>query len=304
MRDARARTEFSSRTSMESPLLDHDSRHTRESWSVGPPQAGSAGDAESQETEVDSRGGLCRRRCRRFVGYWGSQGKHDGNEANSMIGRLGAWLAMNAALFGCQRVAVNQHLPYDGIRGWKNARFALESLNHLCLYATGAAVFAHILAPRRAGHLLGRFKVRVYFFAIALGIGLLFSAISDLDSLRTSLSNGNSLDWQFMLVLAVLGAVVLLAFGFQIYLAHKNGGIAAYLAPRFVLILAYVAYSWALVANGDSWEIHHFFLAWLGSLFCCFDHPVSVFCLAATTGIFVQGVAAYGTAELFTKKAS
>jgi hypothetical protein len=51
-------------------------------------------------------------------------------------------------------------------------------------------------------------------------------------------------------------------------------------------------------------RFHHYWLAWIASLFCPFDHPASVFCLAATTGIFCQGVAAYGTAEIFTKGSS
>ena len=220
-----------------------------------------------------------------------------------LLGRLGAWICANLFLYGCQRVAVSCGLPYDGKAGWKDARFLLENMNHLCLYACGAAIFAHVLTPKHAGSLFGKPSSCAAFLGTALGIGLLFSAVSDIDALREAISSSGTLDTSMIFVLTLLGFVVLVFFAFQIWLAHKNGGVVYYLAPRFVLILAYVAYSWALVANGDSWHFHHFFLAWIASLFCCFDHPVSVFCLAATTGIFVQGVAAYGTAELFTKAA-
>lgn len=55
---------------------------------------------------------------------------------------------------------------------------------------------------------------------------------------------------------------------------------------------------WILSANDDPWELHHYLLAWVASLFCAFDHPLSLGCLALTTGIYVQGLAAYGPAML------
>ena len=58
---------------------------------------------------------------------------------------------------------------------------------------------------------------------------------------------------------------------------------------RYIIILDF---------NNDAWELHHYLIAWIGTLFCAFDHPASVVCLAITTGIFVQGLAAYGPAEI------
>ena len=53
----------------------------------------------------------------------------------------------------------------------------------------------------------------------------------------------------------------------------------------------------------QAWELHHYLIAWIGTLFCAFDHPASVVCLAITTGIFVQGLAAYGPAEISDRRA-
>ena len=286
------RTEFSPRPSTESPLLEETRSSARD------------GDSEDDEVEENSCGRLSAL-CRCFGLCWvAEQEKHDAGEANRMIGRLGVWLAANSFLFLCMRVAVACGLPYDAKKGWKNARFTLEALNHLLLYACGAAVFAHVLTPRRAGRLFGRPANCCLFLSIGVAVGVLFSVVSDVKSLRTSLSTSSGYDTAFVVVLGLLGGVVVAAFGFQIYLAHHHGGVLRYLCPRFVLVLVYFAYSWALVENGDSWEFHHYWLAWIGSLFCPFDHPVSIFCLAACTGVFCQGVAAYGTAEIFTKGAS
>ncbi|KAH8047788.1 hypothetical protein JL721_12098 [Aureococcus anophagefferens] len=230
---AARRTELNPRPSTETPLLED----ARSAFTDN-----SASDEREDELCSFSCGALCR--C--FGLCWVADAeKHDAMEANKMIGRLGVWLAANTFLFACQRVAVACGLPYDGHKGWKNARWSLTAPNHLCLYASGAAVFAHALTPRRAGRLFGKPANCAAFLGVALGVGVLFSIVSDIS-----------------------------------FAAH------------------------VLVANGDSWEFHHYWLAWIASLFCPFDHPASVFCLAATTGIFGQGVAAYGAAEIFTKGSS
>ena len=72
---------------------------------------------------------------------------------------------------------------------------------------------------------------------------------------------------------------------------------------RHSLFGAYAAYIIVLDVNNDAWELHHYLIAWIGTLFCAFDHPASVVCLAITTGIFVQGLAAYGPAEISDRRA-
>ena len=241
---AARRTELNPRPSTETPLLED----ARSAFTDN-----SATDEREDELCSFSCGALCR--C--FGLCWVADAeKHDAMEANKMIGRLGVWLAANTFLFACQRVAVACGLPYDGHKGWKNARWSLTALNHLCLYASGAAVFAHALTPRRAGRLFGKPANCAAFLGVALGVGVLFSIVSDVSSLRTSISEDGSYDASFVALLVILGAIVLAAFAFQIWLARRHGGVVPYLAPRIALVVLYVAYSWVLVANGDSWEFH------------------------------------------------
>ena len=161
---AARRTELNPRPStIESPLLED----ARSAFTDN-----SASDEREDELCSFSCGALCR--C--FGLCWVADAeKHDAMEANRMIGRLGVWLAANTFLFACQRVAVACGLPYDGHKGWKNARWSLTALNHLCLYASGAAVFAHALTPRRAGRLFGKPANCAAFLGVALGVGVLFS---------------------------------------------------------------------------------------------------------------------------------
>jgi hypothetical protein len=46
-------------------------------------------------------------------------------------------------------------------------------------------------------------------------------------------------------------------------------------------------------------HLHHYFVAWILSLIACFNHKISIYFLAITTGIFVQGISAYSAASMF-----
>ena len=45
-------------------------------------------------------------------------------------------------------------------------------------------------------------------------------------------------------------------------------------------------------------SLHHYYAAFCVSIWCSFNHPFSVLVLAAASGIFVQGIAAYSAAEV------
>ena len=99
---------------------------------------------------------------------------------------------------------------------------------------------------------------------------------------------------------------ILLGLWFHVWYARRSTtklGVVPYLAPRLAVVGAYAAYIIVLDVNNDAWELHHYLIAWIGTLFCAFDHPASVVCLAITTGIFVQGLAAYGPAEISDRRA-
>ena len=231
--------------------------------------------------------------------------QHDAAAANKMVVRLLAWVAMNVLVYVGQRLAVAAGLPSDGIDpAGRRATFILASVQMLVLHACGTAIFAHVLAPER--RLLTRWTANVGFFVVASVTGIVFSALSDLTQLETSLSSKGGESAAYIAVSCAVTFFILLGLWFHVWYARRSTtklGVVPYLAPRLAVVGAYAAYIIILDFNNDAWELHHYLIAWIGTLFCAFDHPASVVCLAITTGIFVQGLAAYGPAEISDRRA-
>ena len=231
--------------------------------------------------------------------------QHDAAAANKQTMRLLAWVAMNVLVYVGQRLAVAAGLPSDGIDpAGRRATFILASVQMLVLHACGTAIFAHVLAPER--RLLTRWTANVGFFVVASVTGIVFSALSDLTQLETSLSSRGGHSAAYVVVMCIVAFFILLGLWFHVWYARRSTtklGVVPYLAPRLAVVGAYAAYIIILDVNNDAWELHHYLIAWIGTLFCAFDHPASVVCLAITTGIFVQGLAAYGPAEISDRRA-
>ena len=231
--------------------------------------------------------------------------QHDAAAANQGVVRLLAWVAMNVLVYVGQRLAVAAGLPSDGIDpAGRRATFILASVQMLVLHACGTAIFAHVLAPER--RLLTRWTANLGFFVVASVTGIVFSALSDLTQLETSLSSRGGHSAAYVVVMCIVAFFILLGLWFHVWYARRSTtklGVVPYLAPRLAVVGAYAAYIIILDVNNDAWELHHYLIAWIGTLFCAFDHPASVVCLAITTGIFVQGLAAYGPAEISDRRA-
>ena len=231
--------------------------------------------------------------------------QHDAAAANQGVVRLLAWVAMNVLVYVGQRLAVAAGLPSDGIDpAGRRATFILASVQMLVLHACGTAIFAHVLAPER--RLLTRWTANLGFFVVASVTGITFSALSDLTQLETSLSSRGGHSAAYVVVMCIVAFFILLGLWFHVWYARRSTtklGVVPYLAPRLAVVCAYAAYIIILDFNNDAWELHHYLIAWIGTLFCAFDHPASVVCLAITTGIFVQGLAAYGPAEISDRRA-
>ena len=231
--------------------------------------------------------------------------QHDVAAANKCVTRLLAWIAMNLLVYAGQRAMVAAGLPSDGIDPTgRRATFILESVQMLILHACGTAIFAHVLAPER--RLLTRWTANAGFFVVASVTGCVFSLLSDLTPLETSLSSRGGEGAAYIAVSCAVAFFILLGLWFHVWYARRSStklGVVPYLAPRLAVVGAYAAYIIVLDVNNDAWELHHYLIAWIGTLFCAFDHPASVVCLAITTGIFVQGLAAYGPAEISDRRA-
>lgn len=286
----------------QTPLLARTVRTPR-TGPTGPPTPGTPIEDEADEFEEIECGrveAVCR-----CCGACQGGPQHDAAAANRCVMRLLAWLLMNVCVYVGQRAAVAAGLPSDGIDPTgKRATFILESVQMLILHTCVTAIFAHVLAPER--RLLTRWTANAGFFVVASVTGIVFSALSDLTPLETSLSSRGGESATYVVSMCVVVFFILLGLWFHVWYARRSStklGVVPYLMPRLAVVLAYAAYIVILDFNDDAWEVHHYLIAWIGTLFCAFDHPASVVCLAITTGIFVQGLAAYGPAEIFDRRA-
>jgi len=106
-------------------------------------------------------------------------------------------------------------------------------------------------------------------------------------------------------VYGTLAIVVFLVVAWHVAYARRvrsPKGVGTYIGSRAAVLVFYGAYSAALLLADDPYEYHHYFLAWAVSLAARFRHPLSAVLLGISTGIFVQGISAYGAAELFSSK--
>ena len=179
--------------------------------------------------------------------------QHDAAAANQGVVRLLAWVAMNVLVYVGQRLAVAAGLPSDGIDpAGRRATFILASVQMLVLHACGTAIFAHVLAPER--RLLTRWTANLGFFVVASVTGIVFSALSDLTQLETSLSSRGGHSAAYVSVMCIVAFFILLGLWFHVWYARRSGtklGVVPYLAPRMAVVSAYAAYIIILDFNND-----------------------------------------------------
>ena len=180
--------------------------------------------------------------------------QHDAAAANQGVVRLLAWVAMNVLVYVGQRLAVAAGLPSDGIDpAGRRATFILASVQMLVLHACGTAIFAHVLAPER--RLLTRWTANLGFFVVASVTGIVFSALSDLTQLETSLSSLGGHSAAYVVVMCIVAFFILLGLWFHVWYAKRSStklGIVPYLAPRLAVVGAYAAYIIILDVNNDA----------------------------------------------------
>ena len=237
---------------------------------------------------------------------------------------------MNVLVYVGQRLAVAAGLPSDGIDpAGRRATFILASVQMLVLHACGTAIFAHVLAPERrlADALDG--ESRILCRRVRHGCGNRFQRAlgPQVRALESSKRRCRP------------GAATARPTSPSCALSHSSfcsdcgstcgtlGGVARNSASCRIWRHAWpssartrrTSSSWISTTTSgqciiklsrrvsldctQAWELHHYLIAWIGTLFCAFDHPASVVCLAITTGIFVQGLAAYGPAEISDRRA-
>ena len=229
--------------------MDHSPEETRRAPLLTEAPPSPMHDAEEmEEIECGRVEAVCR-----CCGACQGGPQHDAAAANKCVTRLLAWVAMNVLVYVGQRLAVAAGLPSDGIDpAGRRATFILASVQMLVLHACGTAIFAHVLAPER--RLLTRWTANLGFFVVASVTGIVFSALSDLTQLETSLSSRGGRSAAYVVVMCIVAFFILLGLWFHVWYAKRSTtklGVVPYLAPRLAVVGAYAAYIIILDFNND-----------------------------------------------------
>eukprot|EP00927_Polykrikos_kofoidii_P052758 TRINITY_DN46703_c0_g1_i1.p1 TRINITY_DN46703_c0_g1~~TRINITY_DN46703_c0_g1_i1.p1 ORF type:complete len:302 (+),score=24.68 TRINITY_DN46703_c0_g1_i1:44-949(+) len=97
-----------------------------------------------------------------------------------------------------------------------------------------------------------------------------------------------------LLIVTSLGAVAIISWHVRLaYKCSAFGGFLAYTCSR-LLIVAMYAFFILLAGQDVSFHVHHYVIAYVAASFAEFNHPISLVLLAVSTGVYVQGIAAYG----------
>jgi hypothetical protein len=132
-----------------------------------------------------------------------------------------------------------------------------------------------------------------------------FNYISDLEIVSHAITDEVPPDGAFVAIVSVLFSLIALNLVWHVWYAHRSllttRDFLAYLTSRCFPVV-FFAFSIGLVkATTDKRvviHLHHYFTAWLITLFCAFNHPLSQITLAVFTAIYVQGLSCYSAAAL------
>ncbi|KAF4686530.1 hypothetical protein FOZ60_005079 [Perkinsus olseni] len=187
------------------------------------------------------------------------------------------------------------------------------NLANLAMFGIIQAWFVEVIDDPKRSKWIFSFP-RWWFFITFFAASTVFTLLGMLDALsHNSISPSGHLDrWNaFSTVLTVLASLLLLLILWHVWYSIKvlptYPDAAVYILSRFGVVCTF-GVTFLLIHFDDehnhddnpvTFHLHHYFIAWLLSLIAAFDHPISLIMLAITSGIFVQGIAAYSAAGIF-----
>ena len=149
----------------------------------------------------------------------------------------------------------------------------------------------------------------LWFYPLFFLSGLSFSLITSIPGFDESISEGTTIRSSlFLFVLTFVFIAIATILVWHILHAKRvlrtSKDFIAFVSFR-IINLSVLSISYYLIhtetnLNGFAkLHLHHYFVAWMCSLVAAFNHKISIAFLAITSGIFVQGIAAYSAASMF-----
>ena len=196
-------------------------------------------------------------------------------------------------------ICVTLHLPQDYLE--MSFLGHVVTLANLVLMGFMQGWFCHVIEDvQRNQRLFGNKAFLVTYFATFP----LFAWMGDWSLLAHAVTTDSVLPLEFAIFLFVLGLGVLVVVFWHVVYARQvlasQMDFRAYCAGRAVAFGFFLGSLLLAEADGKPLVIHlhHYFLAWVVSLFAAFNHPISIVTLAISAAIFVQGLSAYSAAAI------
>lgn len=148
----------------------------------------------------------------------------------------------------------------------------------------------------------------VWFFPLFFTSIVGFSVLTSLPGFDESFNDDSVGSLLFIIVLSISTLAVIVGIGWHILYAKRtlrtNTDFLGFMLFRVATLCAlsiayYIVHNESTIDGLAKFHLHHYFVAWLISLFAAFNHRISIAFLAVTTGIFVQGIGAYSAASMF-----
>ncbi|EER07060.1 hypothetical protein Pmar_PMAR015473 [Perkinsus marinus ATCC 50983] len=228
------------------------------------------------------------------------------------------WLLLLVAGYAYNRFFIEvYHIPHDSDK----YTYLGHSINlaNLAMFGIIQAWFVEVIDdPKRSKWIFS--LRRWWFFITFFAASTVFTLLGMLDVLsHSSISPSGHLDnWNaFSIVLTFLASFLALLIIWHVVYSIKvlptYADAAVYIISR-VGVVCIFGITFLLIHYDDKYNkhddnpvtfhLHHYFIAWLLSLIAAFDHPISLLMLSITSGIFVQGIAAYSAAGIFFRPRS
>lgn len=220
---------------------------------------------------------------------------------------LAIWLVILTAQYIFTRLVCQVGIPHD----CHPDNDALEIMHDFQVMYT----FGFVLAILTGVHMPDRFRYLfcfrtprprgVFFLVVFFLTSPVFGSLDLVPGLqKLSLTAAGLKSSNAVLVMVLLfGAVLLVLWHVWCAFAHNSlKGFVSYVLSRLFVWLFYGAYLMVAAHTvGANVHLHHYVVGFLCAILAEFNHPLSLVLLAAGTGVFVQGIAAYDADPVVTR---
>jgi len=185
----------------------------------------------------------------------------------------------------------------------QNKSRLFENFSALLAMGIILALFTGVLSENRFNYIYGfkaetRYSGVIFLFAFVLA-PFIWKYLNTVEMTQTFTLTGDGVRDNIGPFLILITTFIFLII-WHLTAAYKVRVFKIYLASRGLVYIFFTMNILVCISDSDlKIHMHHYQMAWLFALLGSFNHPVSLLTLAFATGVFVEGLSAYGADPLF-----